>query len=129
MMILLSFIITEYDGIKLYSTVTVKDTVISNDFTKMFRNGTQYYATFVDSRCNLLKNTQVRLNINGVFYTRTTNDLGVAKMNINLNPGTYVLTADNPASGEQHTTVITVLSSIVENYDLTKYYRNESKYT
>ena len=129
MMILLSFIITEYDGIKLYSTVTVKDTVISNDFTKMFRNGTQYYATFVDSRCNLLKNTQLRLNINGVFYTRTTNDLGVAKMNINLNPGTYVLTADNPASGEQHTTVITVLSSIVENYDLTKYYRNESKYT
>lgn len=129
MMILLSFIITEYDGIKLYSTVTVKDTVISNDFTKMFRNGTQYYATFVDSRCNLLKNTQLRLNINGVFYTRTTNDLGVAKMNINLNPGTYVLIADNPASGEQHTTVIIVLSSIVENYDLTKYYRNESKYT
>ena len=50
-------------------------------------------------------------------------------MNINLNPGTYILTADNPALGEQHTTVITVLSSIVENYDLTKYYRNESKYT
>ena len=129
MMILLSFIITEYDGIKLYSTVTVKDTVISNDFTKMFRNGTQYYATFVDSQGNLLKNTQVRLNINGVYYTRTTNDLGIAKMNINLNPGTYVLTADNPASGEQHTTVITVLPLIVENNDLTKYYRNESKYT
>ena len=129
MMILLSFIITEYDGIKLYSTVTVKDTVISNDFTKMFRNGTQYYATFVDSQGNLLKNTQVRLNINGVYYTRTTSDQGVAKMNINLNPGTYVLTAENPASGEQHTTVIKVLSSIVENHDLTKYYRNESKYT
>ena len=120
---------TEYNGIKVYSTVTVKDTVISNDFTKMFRNGTQYYATFVDSQGNLLKNTPVRLNINGVFYTRTTSDQGVAKMNINLNPGTYVLTAENPASGEQHTTVIKVLPLIVENYDLTKYYRNESKYT
>ncbi len=120
---------TEYDGVKVYSTVTVKDTVISKDFTKIFRNDTQYYATFVDSQGNIVKNTQVRLNINGVYYTRTTSDQGIAKMNINLNPGTYILTAENPASGEQHTTVIKVLPSIVENHDLTKYYKNESKYT
>jgi len=122
-------ITVEYDGIMVKSTVTVKDTVISKDFTKIFRNDTQYYATFVDSRGNILKNTPVRLNINGVYYTRTTSDQGIAKMNINLIPGTYILTAENPASGEQHTTVITVLPSIVENHDLTKYYRNESKYT
>lgn len=122
-------ITVEYDGIMVNSTVTVKDTVISKDFTKIFRNDTQYYATFVDSRGNILKNTQVRLNINGVYYTRTTSNQGIAKMNINLIPGTYILTAENPASGEQHTTVITVLPSIVENHDLTKYYRNESKYT
>ena len=122
-------ITTEYGGIKVYSTVTVKDTVISNDFTKIFRNDTQYYATFVDSQGNVLKNTPVRLNINGVYYTRTTSNQGIAKMNINLNPGTYVLTATNPASGEQHTTRITVLPSIVENHDLTKFYKNESKYT
>ena len=122
-------ITAEYDGIRVNSTVTVKDTVISSDFTKIFRNDTQYYATFVDSHGKILKNTQIRLNINGVYYTRTTSDEGIAKMNINLNPGTYILTADNPASGEQHTTVITVLPSIVENHDLTKYYRNESKYT
>lgn len=122
-------ITVEYDRIKINSTVTVKDTVISKDFTKIFRNDTPYYATFVDSRGNILKNTQVRLNINGVYYTRTTSDQGIAKMNINLIPGTYILTAENPASGEQHTTVITVLPSIVENHDLTKYYRNESKYT
>ncbi len=122
-------ITTEYGGIKVYSTVTVKDTVISNDFTKIFRNDTQYYATFVDSQGNVLKNTPVRLNINGVYYTRTTSNQGIAKMNINLNPGTYVLTATNPASGEQHTTRITVFPSIVENHDLTKFYKNESKYT
>ncbi len=122
-------ITVEYDGIMVNSTVTVKDTIISKDFTKIFRNDTQYYATFVDSKGNILKNTPVRLNINGVYYTRTTSDQGIAKMNINMIPGTYILTAENPASGEQHTTVITVLPSIVENHDLTKYYRNESKYT
>ena len=118
----------EYDDKKVYSTVTVKDTVISSDFSKIYKNGTQYYGTFVDSKGNLLKNTAVRFNINGVYYTRTTNNDGVAKMNINLNPETYVLTAENPASGEQHTTRITVLPNIVENHDLTKYYRNNSQY-
>ena len=118
----------EYDDKKVYSTVTVKDTVISSDFSKIYKNGTQYYGTFVDSKGNLLKNTAVRFNINGVYYTRTTNNDGVAKMSINLNPETYVLTAENPASGEQHTTRITVLPNIVENHDLTKYYRNNSQY-
>ena len=76
-----------------------------------------------------MKNTDVKFNINGVFYTRTTDDNGVAKMNINLLPGTYVITAENPDSTEMYTNVIKVLPSIVENYDLTKYYKNASKYT
>lgn len=120
---------TEYAGIKVYSTVIIKSTVISNDFTKMFRNDTQYQGTFVDSQGNLIKNRLVTFNINGVFYNRTTNENGVARMNINLNPGQYVLTAFNPDSGEKHTTVITVLSTIIENHDLTKYYRNDSQYS
>ena len=120
---------TEYDGIKVNSTVTVKDTVIAKDFTKIFKNGTQYQGTFVDSKGNLIKSTDVKININGVFYTRATNSNGVAQMNINLPPGTYILTATNPLSGEQHTTKVTVLPNIVENYDLTKYYKNASQYS
>ena len=120
---------TEYDGIKVNSTVTVKDTVIAKDFTKIFKNGTQYQGTFVDSKGNLIKNTDVKININGVFYTRTTGSNGVAQMNINLPPGTYILTATNPLSNEQHTTKVTVLPNIVENHDLTKYYKNASQYS
>ena len=111
------------------ATFIVKDTVIAKDFTKIFRNGTQYQGTFVDSQGNLIRNKDIEININGVFYTRKTNDNGVAQMNINLPPGTYILTATNPLSKEQHTTKVTVLPSIVENYDLTKYYKNASKYT
>ena len=120
---------TEYDGIKVYSTVTVKDTVIAKDVTKIFRNGTQYQGTFVDSNGNLIRNTDIRININGVFYIRTTDANGMAQMNINLPPGTYILTAINPLSGEQHTTTVTVLPNIVENYDVTKYYKNASQYS
>ena len=119
----------EYNGTKVQSTVVVKNTVISNDISKIYRNATQYYATFLDSKGNLLKKTPVKFNINGVFYIRNTNEEGVARLNINLNPDIYILTAYNPSSGEQHSNTITVLSNIVENNDLTKYYKNESKFT
>ena len=33
-------VVTEYGGTKVYSTVTVVDTVISDDFTKIYKNGT-----------------------------------------------------------------------------------------
>ena len=120
---------SQYEDIKVDSTITVKSTVSGSDVTKIFKKGTQYYAKFVDTKGNLMKNTDVKFNIHGVFYTRTTDDNGVAKMNINLPPGTYVITAENPDSTEMYTNVIKVLPSIVENYDLTKYYKNASKYT
>lgn len=113
----------------LFSKVIIKSTITANDLNKIYKNGTQYYATFKDSQGNLLKNTDVKFNINGVFYTRTTNNQGTAKMNINLNPGTYILTAENPVNGEKHSNKITVLSNIVENYDLTKYYKSASQFT
>ena len=111
------------------NTITIKSTIESKDIVKYFRNGTQYYATFRDSNGNLLRNTKVIFNINGVFYTRQTDANGVARMNINLNPNKYILTATNPVSGESRGNIINVLSNIVENHDLTKYYKNASKFT
>ena len=117
------------EGQEVNTTVTVEATVSGENIIKIFRNATQYYAAFIDTTGKTLANsTAVEFNINGVFYTRYTNEKGVARMNINLNPGEYIITAKNPSSGEMHTNVITVLSSIVENRDLTKYYRNDSQY-
>ena len=112
------------------STITVKPTVSGKDITKIFRNATQYYATFYDTAGNTLKNnTEVEFNINGVFYKRYTNENGTARLNINLNPGEYIITAKNPNSTEMYTNIITVLPTIVENHDLIKYYRNDSQYS
>ena len=108
--------------------VTVNPTVEGLDVVKIFRNATQYYAIFSDSQGNLLKNTDVRFNINGVFYTRMTNEYGIARLNINLNPGEYILTAENPVTGELKSNLVTVLPSIVENHDLNMYYKNGSQY-
>lgn len=108
--------------------VLIKSTIASRDVTKMFRNGTQFYAVFYDGHGNLLKNTDVKFNINGVWYIRKTNDLGTARLNIQLNPGKYIITSVGP-NGEQKGNVITVLSLLTENQDLVKYFKNGSSYT
>ena len=72
---------------------------------------------------------QVTFNINGVYYTRTTNESGVAKLNLNLQQGKYILTAINPITGENAANNITILPTITENRDITKYYKNATQYT
>ena len=121
-------VIVKCDDSSVNSSITVKSTVSGENLTKIFRNATQYYAKFVDTNGNILKNTPVEFNINGIFYTRTTNDSGIAKLNINLNPGEYIITAKNPNSTEMYSNLVTVLPNIVENTDLTKYYKNDSQY-
>ena len=121
----------QYGSVNATSTANIKPTVNGTDLVKVYRNATQYYATFRDSKGNYLpEGTTVRFNINGVFYDRKiSGDKGLAKLNINLEQGSYILTAMNPVTGENAANNITVISRLVENNDLTKYYRNASQYT
>ena len=113
------------------SVVTILSTVNGTDVVKMYRNGTQYYATFLDSQGKYLADgTTVQFNINGVMYDRkVSGDKGLARLNINLPAGEYIITAMNPVTGEKAANKITVLATIVENRDLTKYYKNATQYT
>ena len=93
----------KYNGSDLYNPVannakvTVLSTIESNDLVKYYKNESQFYATFLDKQGNpLANNTNVTFNINGVFYTRTTNENGTATLSINLNPGKYILTSFHP---------------------------------
>ncbi|BDF81219.1 right-handed parallel beta-helix repeat-containing protein [Methanobrevibacter smithii] len=116
-----------YDKVSKNITVTINPTVLADDLVKMYKNATKFSAKFTDSTGKALVNSDVRFNINGVFYTRTTDANGVASLAINLRPGDYILTAYNPVNGEQKGFNITVKSLIVQN-DLTKYYLNASRF-
>ena len=116
-----------YDKVSKNITVTINPTVLADDLVKMYKNATKFSAKFTDSTGKALVNSDVRFNINGVFYTRTTDANGVASLAINLRPGDYILTAYNPVNGEQKGVTITVKSLIVQN-DLTKYYLNASRF-
>ncbi len=121
--------IVNYNESSINTTVTVKTTVNGTDITKIFKNSTQYYATFLNSEGEYLpKGTNVQFNINGVLYTRSVISNGLARMNINLPQGEYIITAMNLVTGEVDSNTITVLPRIINNNDLVKYYRNNSQY-
>ena len=122
-----------YNGSDIYNPalknakVTILSVIESNDLVKYYRNESQYYATFLDETGNpIANNTAVTFNINGVFYTQYTNENGTAKLNIQLYPKKYIITAIHP-KGEKKGYTIDVLPTIVSK-DLVKYYKNESQY-
>ena len=108
------------------NNIEVLSTILANDVVKFFRNGTQYCAKFLDGCGSPLVNASVIFNINGVFYKKQTDDRGMAKLNINLRPGEYILTAMHP-DALMYGSNITVLSTILAN-DVVKFFRNGTQY-
>ena len=108
------------------NNIEVLSTILANDVVKFFRNGTQYCAKFLDGCGSPLVNASVIFNIKGVFYKKQTDDNGMAKLNINLRPGVYILTAMHP-DALMYGSNITVLSTILAN-DVVKFFRNGTQY-
>lgn len=110
------------------NTITVLSTIESNDLVKYYKNASQFEVRLLDSNGNHTNSSKkVTFNINGVFYTRQINGDGIARLNINLNPGQYIITTNNPFTGENKSNVVTVLPYI-ESHDLVKYYMNDSQF-
>ena len=60
-----------------------------------YNNGTydSFVAALVDCTLKHLSVRILTFNINGVFYTKTTDSEGNAKLNINLMPSEYIITS------------------------------------
>ena len=63
------------------------------DLEMKYMDGSQFKAKLVDGKGNPYPNQNVTFNINGRFYNRTTDSDGVAKLNIELMPGEYIITS------------------------------------
>lgn len=110
------------------SSIDVTKTIVSKDVTKYYKGSTKYTATFLDAKGNPLANTDVKIVVNGVTYTKKTDGNGVASLDINLNPGSYKVVATNPVTGYSLTNTFKILSTIVSS-DIKKVYTDGKKFT
>ena len=115
-----------YAGTNITNNITVLPTISGSDVVKYYKNGTQYYAVALDGNGNPLVGVDITFNINGVMYTRVTNEDGIAMLSINLNPGNYIITAIHP-NGLMISNNVTVLPTI-SGSDVVKYYKNGTQY-
>ena len=103
-------------------------TIFANNITKIYKNDTQFYATIVDANNQTLANTTVTFYINGIYYNRTTDSNGRAKLNINLAPGRYIITSKNTVTNDTINNIIEVISPFAMAEDLVKKYNTPAQF-
>jgi hypothetical protein len=81
-------------GLMMSYIITVLPILTASDMKMTHLDGNQFKAKVVDGQGNPKNNVSVIFNINGVFYNRTTDASGVARLNINLMPGEYIITSE-----------------------------------
>ena len=110
------------------NTITVKSTIKSSNLAKFYKNKAAYYSTFYDKKGKLLKNTAIKFKLNGKSHTVKTNKRGVAKLAIDLKPGTYSISSINSKTSETVSNTITI-KSLLETRDLTMNESDGSKFS
>ena len=91
------------------ASIEVLSTIESDDVVKEYGTGAQYFALFRDSNGKVLSNVDVVFNIAGKNYRYTTLPNGIVRLNINLSPGIYYITAINPVTNETKVSRINIL--------------------
>ena len=119
---------TTYNNVTVENTITVLPTLIAENLVKYYRNESQFFIDLIDSEGNPVNGTNITMNINGVFYNRETNENGTARLNINLIPGEYILTAIDPLTGLQMSYNITVLPVLTAE-DMEMTYKDGSQFS
>ncbi len=111
------------------ATISIPFTILCDIFmSKYCGEPRPFTASFLGYDGDYLSEGKATFNINGVFYARNIDSNGQAKLNINLHPGNYTITATNPVTGVMRSCWIEVLPTITDNHDLVKYYKNDSQY-
>ncbi len=111
------------------ATLNVLSTIKANDITKYYKGSTQYSATFLDSNGNVLANRYVTITVNGKSYNVKTDGKGVAKLSVNLKPGTYKVVSTDPITGYKLSTTFKILSTISATATTKKVAGDSKKFT
>ncbi|MEE1336633.1 hypothetical protein, partial [Methanobrevibacter sp.] len=125
----------EYTGDENYPAKS-KKTSIANvtaiikaaDMIRGYNSGVDYQVTVVDGNGKPMAKKQVKFIINGKEYNATTNDEGIAVLNIKLAIGTYEVTTVNPLNNDNVTKTVKITTRITGNKNVNTYYAKNYAY-
>ena len=113
---------------KSYSSIFVVNTmIVASDMTRGYNSGVDYQVKIVDNNGNPLKNKYVTFTINNRKYISSTNENGIAKLNVKLRVGTYNVIV-NLDGGKNVTKKLKIVKRITGNKNVVKYYNSNFKY-
>lgn len=103
--------------------------LIANDLSKYYKDNKQLEVKLTDKNNNSLYNKTIKVMLNGKEYVFTSNENGIVKVPLDLNPGTYtakIIFADDEYRNQNKTVKITVLKNktSISASKLIKYYGN-----
>ena len=137
-------ITTFYDGNSYYNsisksniiTVNKKTTTLSGDsLTKYYGDNTPYTVKIQDNNKKAISGAKIIFIVNGKIYTRTTDNNGIATLNINLNEGKYQINSifdendDYKKSTLTKTITINKKTTTLAGSDVVKFYGDNTTYT
>lgn len=124
------------NSIRLYSTVTSTINVFSTEQCKIIANNyvcdykKGVYQVKLLSENNLpIQNAAIDLNIVGKTYTKTTDENGIARLNINLNPGSYPISYKLGSLYGSKTISVNRLNASVHCIDMNVSYEDHSYFS
>ena len=75
------------------NTIKVLPILEAKDVVMKYRDGTKFEAKLLDGQGKPFAGQTITFNINGVMYNRVTDGSGVARLNLNLMAGEYIITS------------------------------------
>ena len=96
-----------------------------------YKDGSKFKVTLKDNAKKAMKNTKVKIKINGATYTKKTDSKGIATLGLNLKSGTYNVVTTYEGSGifaKKSVNSKVTIKSTIKCSDMTKYYKNTASY-
>ena len=94
------------NGATYSNNITVLSTIVASNYKTTYLTGGKFTFKVVDGQGNPLANQKAKLNINGVFYDRTTDENGTASLTINLRPADYICTVTANGLSQSYTVTV-----------------------
>ena len=100
-------ITAEYNGCKMSNKVTVLPVLTGENLVKTVSESKAYEVKLVDGQGKPYAGQTVTMNVNGRLYDRTTDSDGIAKLDIRLPVGEYIITATYGYAAVSNTITVT----------------------